>query len=71
MNMQSLIMCPYLKGSTEGAHCHAADKHIKDMKDVNIKVCMGRHHEACSVYFCALQPAWDGKQNEPSLCAEM
>lgn len=55
MNLERLAICPYLKGSELGAECRVVKKCIKDMQDVNIKICMSRRHEACSVYFCSLQ----------------
>jgi len=55
MNMERLTICPYLKGSAAGAQCRVVQELIKDMQDVNIRICMSRRHEACAVYFCSLQ----------------
>jgi hypothetical protein len=55
MNLERLSICPHLKGSEQGVECRVVKKLIKDMQDVNIKICMSRRHEACSVYFCSLQ----------------
>jgi hypothetical protein len=41
------IMCPHLKGSREGAVCSFNKKLIKDMEDINIRLCMNRHYEVC------------------------
>ena len=55
MNVERLAICPHLKGSERGAECRVGKKLVKDMEDVNIKICMSRRHEACSFYFCSLQ----------------
>ncbi len=55
MRMERLTICPHLKGSSTGAQCLVVNKLINDMPDVNIRICMSRRHEACSVYFCSLQ----------------
>ena len=55
MYMERLTICPYLQGSATGAQCRVVNKPIKDMQDVNIRICMSRRHEACSVYFCSMQ----------------
>lgn len=55
MYMERLTICPYLKGSEVGAQCLVVNKLINDMPDVNIRICMSRRHEACSVYFCSMQ----------------
>jgi len=69
MNYRNLTICPYLKGSPEGALCAASEKLVKDLIDVDIKVCMSRHHEACSIYFCSLYAIWDSGSLETSNCA--
>lgn len=69
MYIRSLAICPYLKGTTKGAECAAAKKFIKDIQDIDIKVCLGRHHEACSIYFCSLQTVPGGDIYETSNCA--
>lgn len=57
MSAISPVICPHLKGSSEGALCVIVNKFIRDMEDFSIKVCMSRHYEACSLYFSALQGA--------------
>ncbi|MGD0283807.1 MAG: hypothetical protein ABSB95_15780 [Dissulfurispiraceae bacterium] len=59
MFIQQLILCPHLRGNVTGAQCRVVNKSIKDMKDVDIKICMSRRHEACSVYFCSLHNDWN------------
>jgi len=49
------IMCPHLKGSREGAVCSFNNKLIKDMEDMNVRLCMNRHYEVCSIYMMSLQ----------------
>ena len=51
MFMERLTICPYLKGNATGAQCLVVNKPIKDMQDVNIRICMSRRHEACSGLF--------------------
>ncbi len=55
MGMTGHIICPHLKGSSAGAFCSFGDRLIGDMEDVTLKLCMGRHYEACSVYKQSLQ----------------
>ena len=49
------IMCPHLKGSREGAVCSFNKKLIKDMEDMNVRLCMNRHYEVCPAYMISLQ----------------
>jgi hypothetical protein len=55
MKKIGFIICPHLKGSMEGSMCGAANSLIKNMEDVEIRLCMSRHHEACSVYIRSLK----------------
>jgi hypothetical protein len=66
------IMCPHLKGSREGAVCSFNKKLIKDMEDINIRLCMNRHYEVCSVYRMSLQREESGIVMEDLIprCAE-
>ncbi len=48
-------MCQYLKGSSDGARCSAVNTLIIGMEDADIRLCMNRHHEACSYYMLALR----------------
>lgn len=50
-----IVVCPNLKGSAEGVQCSIANDFIKDIKDIDIKVCMSRHYESCALYFCGLK----------------
>ena len=50
MHIGRSSLCPYFKGSDDGAHCNVLQKLIKDITDSNIKLCMTNHYEACSVY---------------------
>lgn len=49
------IICPYLKGTAEGARCGAADKLVREIDGLSIKLCMSRHYEVCALYFTALK----------------
>lgn len=66
------IICPHLKGSQEGAVCSFNKKLIKDMEDINIRLCMNRHYEVCSVYMLSLQREEPGGVVERMMqrCAE-
>ena len=55
MKTISYIICPHLKGSMEGSMCGAANSLIKNTEDVDIRLCMSRHHEACSMYMRSLR----------------
>lgn len=71
MDIQSLSICPHLKGGDSGARCLAADRLINEMKEINIKICMSRRHEACSIYFCSLQNFGDDIISKRNTCAEI
>lgn len=68
-NMESLGICPYLKGGSSGAQCGVVKMLVKDMHEVNIRICMSRRHEACAVYMCSLQNVQDGSTYKPSPCS--
>lgn len=58
----TVFRCPHLKGSNDGARCDAAlciaeNNLIKNMEDVNIKLCINkkRRFEACYIYFIKLR----------------
>jgi len=68
MNVERLAICPHLKGSDLGAKCRVAKKHVKDMQDVSIKICMSRSHEACSFYFCSLKMFEYGGPSKSAQC---
>jgi hypothetical protein len=55
MRSIGVVKCPNLKGSIGGSVCEAASNLITNMEGVEIKLCMSRHHEACSVYKRSLQ----------------
>lgn len=55
MKTIGFIICPHLKGSMEGSMCGAANSLIKNMEDASIRMCMSKHHEACSMYKRSLQ----------------
>ncbi len=50
MHLKSGAVCQFLKGSPEGAQCSVASTFVRFMEDADIRLCMGRHHEACSYY---------------------
>ncbi len=69
MYMERLSICQYLKGNATGAQCLVVNKPIKDMHDVNIRICMSRRHEACSVYFCSMQMVDYGSEYRSAECS--
>ncbi|HAM49273.1 MAG TPA: hypothetical protein DCP92_00715 [Nitrospiraceae bacterium] len=55
MHQTRELICQYLKGSPDGALCGVVDNLIRCMEDADIRVCMSRHHEACSYYVFSLR----------------
>lgn len=49
-----LLTCPYLRGSAEGVRCNALNEYIRSIDGLDMKICMGRHHEACYIYISRL-----------------
>jgi hypothetical protein len=43
-------LCPYLRGSNDGAKCCAADDFIRNIENITLKMCMSSHYEGCYVY---------------------
>jgi len=54
MKFRSIILCPFLKGSSQGVHCSACDKLVKDIPGGNTRLCMSSHYEMCSVHVSLL-----------------
>lgn len=57
MYPKSNLICPYLKGSSNGATCGIVDILVRDISNADILFCMGRHYEACALYISSLQKA--------------
>jgi len=55
MSTIGVVLCPHLKGSTEGSMSGISNDLIKNMEGFTVKLCMSRRHEACSVYMQSLQ----------------
>ena len=55
MTTLGFVLCPNLRGSSEGIKCSITNKLIRDMDDVSPKFCMSRRHEACAIYMQSLQ----------------
>jgi len=55
MYLKSNLLCQYLKGSHEGALCSVMDKFVRSMEDADIRICMSKRYEACSIYIRLLQ----------------
>lgn len=49
------VICPYLKGTIDGARCVSTDKLVKEMEGFTVKICMSRRYEVCTLYFTALK----------------
>lgn len=47
---EGTLLCPRLKGHVAGARCEAADDFIRNLRGVNIKICMSRRYEVCDLY---------------------
>jgi len=55
MHLKSGAICQLLKGGPDGARCSVVGRFIRLMEDADIRLCMGRHHEACSYYVLSLR----------------
>ncbi|MFN3478901.1 MAG: hypothetical protein ACK415_00815 [Thermodesulfovibrionales bacterium] len=55
MQTKSNVVCPYLKGSINGAICDVTNNFIREMDDAEIRLCMNRRYEVCSIYVRLLQ----------------
>ena len=66
------IMCPHLKGSLSEAVCGFLNTCIKNREDIDLRLCMHRHYEACSLYKMSLQGEESGSVLEDMMlgCAE-
>lgn len=53
--MNSNIICPYLIGGSNGITCSVVSKFIRDTEDADIRLCMNRRYEVCSIYVRQLQ----------------
>jgi hypothetical protein len=49
------FMCPYLDGSPEGVICNTVNDLIRNIKNVNVEVCMRRRFELCYIYALKLK----------------
>ncbi|MBI5026712.1 MAG: hypothetical protein HZC12_08335 [Nitrospirae bacterium] len=54
MYQRSNVICPHLIGSPDGATCSIANEFIRNMEDADIRLCMNRRYEACSIYKSSL-----------------
>ncbi len=64
---KSYLLCPYLKGSVDGALCNVVRDFIKKMDDVDIRMCMGRHFESCYFYHMKIRSAIAAHSCGPAL----
>lgn len=55
MYQKSNVICPHLIGSSEGATCSVVNKFIRYMEDADIRRCINRRYEVCSIYVRQLQ----------------
>jgi len=49
------FMCPYLDGSPEGVVCNAVQNLIRNIQNIDLNICMGRHFESCHLYTATLK----------------
>jgi len=52
MQTDGSLICPYIKGSLEGALCRIENRSVKDSAHADIHVCMSEHFEFCPVLRC-------------------
>ncbi len=66
MHLGSGKVCQFLKGTPEGARCSVVNGFIKLIEDADIRLCMGRHHEACLYYAYSLRALAFAAQDGPA-----
>ncbi len=54
MHLKGNVICPHLIGSTDGVICGIGNELIRDIGDADIRLCMNRRYEACSIYKASL-----------------
>jgi len=47
---KSILRCPYLQGAEAEAMCDVNCNFVTNIEDADIRLCMGRHYEACTAY---------------------
>lgn len=60
MYRESKLKCPYLEGHSDGVRCCVQNEFIRNMEEVDVKLCLSRHYEVCHVYYLELQSAVSG-----------
>jgi hypothetical protein len=50
-----ILRCPYILGNPEGLMCNAAIDFIKNIKDIDLSICLSKHYESCYIYFSKLR----------------
>ncbi len=55
MEMISNIICPNLQGDINGAICSVLNSFIRDLDNIDIRLCMSRRYETCSLYVLSLR----------------
>ncbi len=55
MDTISNIICPNLQGNSEGAICSVLNSFIRDLENIDIRSCMSRRYETCSLYVLSLR----------------
>lgn len=49
MQTYESLICPYVKGSMEGALCRIENRSVKESDAADIHVCLSEHFEYCPV----------------------
>jgi len=49
------VSCPHLQCNHNDAMCSVAKEPIEDIADADIRFCIGRHYEACHLYYKSIQ----------------
>jgi hypothetical protein len=52
---RTYLMCPYLDGSPAGVICKAVNDLVRNIKNVDVEVCMRRRFELCYIYALKLK----------------
>jgi hypothetical protein len=53
----SITRCPYFKIADTGALCMTEGRPIKDIEGANIRFCLCKNYERCSIYHFSLRNA--------------
>lgn len=55
MHLKNNVICPNLTGSLDGVACSIVNEFIRNRSDADIRFCMNKRYEACSIYKSSLK----------------